>query len=683
MVTVMGGGVAIPARYLDSVLVVRRSASKAADEPWNGVREAGSVSVAASSLDCAESFLTTGIRLLVDDGDLRGSRHWFDRAYRMAEQAGDPHVMAEAALGLGGLWVHEHRTAAAAAVLEARLRQALSLVEPQSSLALRLRARLAGEADYRGAEHAAILAVLDEARRAADPVARAEALSLAHHCLLGPDHGALRRDLAVELLGACARTQRRSDLLMGLLWQTVDQLLDGDRHAERRLAELRDQLAAEDHLAVGFVADAIDVMLAIRADRLGDAEAMAQACAERGTAAGDVDAAGWYGAQLVAIRWYQGRLVELLPMLHDLVHSPTLSVVDNAYFAALAVAAAMAGDESTAAGAVARLRGDELADLPRSSTWLVTMHGIIEAANLLGDADTSARAYELLEPFAHRPVMASLGVACFGSVHHALGVASLTIGQVDRATDHFREAINRNLALGHWPAARISRLRYAHARSRRGPSRDHAIRRHGSGAADPVAAMGPEPTEPTGPTGPTGPAGRAVTCTREGRQWRIGFGSRSVLVEHSIGMLHLAVLLANPGTDIPSIELASGAAALGNREALASVSAQPALDRTAMQQYRQRLSRLRAEIDVLEASDDGDRAARARAERDWLMAELSAATGLGGRARRIPDSAERARLAVGKAIRRAIARIDQSDPPIGDHLRRAVHTGMRCSYQPG
>ncbi|MDT5036673.1 MAG: hypothetical protein QOE03_1858, partial [Micromonosporaceae bacterium] len=146
-----GGGVAIPTTRVDSVLIVRRSASDAGAEPWNAIREGESVSVAASPIDRAESFLATGIRLLVDEGDLRGSRHWFDRAYLTAERAGDPHVMAEAALGLGGLWVHEHRTAAASVMLAARWRQALSLVEQQSSLALRLRARLAGEADYRGA----------------------------------------------------------------------------------------------------------------------------------------------------------------------------------------------------------------------------------------------------------------------------------------------------------------------------------------------------------------------------------------------------------------------------------------------------------------------------------------------------------------------------------------------------
>jgi hypothetical protein len=84
--------------------------------------------------------------------------------------------------------------------------------------------------------------VLDEARAAADPVLLAEALSLAHHCLLGPDHVTLRRELAAELIKASFRTERRSDLLMGLLWQTVDSYAEGDPHAGRLLGELRDHL---------------------------------------------------------------------------------------------------------------------------------------------------------------------------------------------------------------------------------------------------------------------------------------------------------------------------------------------------------------------------------------------------------------------------------------------------------
>ncbi len=629
-------------------------------------------------LDDAETLLTYGIQAQESDGDLMSARRWFDAAYREAERSGDVAVMGRAVLGLGGVWVHEHRTAAAAGLMRARLEQVLSMVDPTSNLALRLRVRLAGEEDYQTGQTESILAALAEARRTGDAVARAEALSVAHHCVLGPEYGALRRSLADELIGEGARTGRRHDLLMGLLWRVTDMFLDGDPHAERRLTELRDLLALENHLAIGFVVNAIEVMLAIRAGRFEEAEHLAKECAERGAEVGDADAAAWYGAQLVAIRWYQGRLPELLAMLTELVHSPSLSAVDNSFFAALALASVMAGDRQAAAGTLATLRGQGLAELPRSSSWLVLMYGVIEASYLLDNQAAAARAYDLLLPYSHLPMMASLAVTCFGSTQHALGVASLTIGNVDRALAHLREAVHRNLAIGHWPAVVSSRLRYAEALVRRGRPEDLAEAHDQRAQADEVAAtlgvrvnLGPEAG---------GAAVPAVSLTRHGRKWRVELGSRSVLVEHSVGMLHLAVLTANPGAEIAAVELVAGVDAFTVRSS--SMSAQPVLDRSAVQRYRQRLSELDDEIDDADSTGDHARGERARTEREWLLAELAAGTGLGGRSRAFSDDGERARLAVGKAIRRSLTHIESVDPVIGAELRAGVHTGVRCWYRP-
>jgi hypothetical protein len=625
-----------------------------------------------------ESLLASGAHALIADGDLEAGRLRFELAYHEAECAGDTTAIAEAVLGLFGLWVHENRTAAASTRLRERLRHALSLVEPNSSLALRLRARLAGEADYHTGEHTAILAILDEARRADDPIARAEILNLAHHCLLGPEHGGLRRRLAGELIGESFRTTRRADLLMGLLWQTVDLFLDAEPLAGRRLGELRELLCQQDHLAVGFVVSAIDVMLAIRAGRFDEAEALAQRCAERGAAAGDVDATGWYSGQLFAIRWYQGRVAELLPMFNDVAQSPTLSVVDNSFFAARAVAAATAGDHRTAAGVLAMLCGRDLADLPRSSTWLVTMSGIVETAHLLEDTDTAARAYELLRPFAHLPVIASLGVACFGSVHHALGVASLTTGNLDRAVVHFRAAVKANLAIAHWPAVVSARVRHAEALALRGLPQD-AVTRQRELATARGEAGGLEISLPAHRK--TQPAMPAV-CVRQGNRWRIDWRLRSVLVRHSVGMFHLAVLLANPDDEIHALDLVTGVDALGTASSGAAMSEQPTVDGDAMREYRQRLDELRTEIDRWEASDDLARAEDARVERDWLIAEVVGGTGFSGRTRNFSDNGERARIAVGKAIRRAVCQITEADAVIGRHLDHTVHTGIRCCYRP-
>ena len=170
-----------------------------------------------------------------------------------------------------------------------------------------------------------------------------------------------------------------------------------------------------------------------------------------------------------------------------------------------------------------------------------------------------------------------------------------------------------------------------------------------------------------------------MTCGRHGQHWRIGYGRRTVPVPHSVGMLHLAVLLANPGQDIPALELASGVATL-----LGSVTdtGQPVLDQRARSDYRQRIGQLRERIDLLEASDQPDRAAGARTERDWLVRELAGSTTINGRTRSFPNNPERARVAVTRAIRRTLTHVTTADTRLGEHLHDAIHTGARCSYRP-
>ena len=72
-----------------------------------------------------------------------------------------------------------------------------------------------------------------------------------------------------------------------------------------------------------------------------------------------------------------------------------------------------------------------------------------------------------------------------------------------------------------------------------------------------------------------------------------------------------------------------------------------------------------------------------RSGADLWTADLHAArTGFAGRTRSFPDQPERARVAVGKAIRRALARVTEANAVIGEHLRQTVRTGVRCSYWP-
>jgi hypothetical protein len=174
-----------------------------------------------------------------------------------------------------------------------------------------------------------------------------------------------------------------------------------------------------------------------------------------------------------------------------------------------------------------------------------------------------------------------------------------------------------------------------------------------------------------------------ITCQRDGKRWQVRFGGETWYIEDSLGMAYIAVLLANPGYEVSALELAAGpgmpnaAVVVGT-----AASAQPFLDEAAIRAYRARLSALQSEIDEYEAMNDPFRRERAQSEYDWLVSELVAALGLGGRARQFANNEERARVSVGKAIRRAITKVAGVAPEVGAELRATVQTGMRCSYQP-
>lgn len=172
----------------------------------------------------------------------------------------------------------------------------------------------------------------------------------------------------------------------------------------------------------------------------------------------------------------------------------------------------------------------------------------------------------------------------------------------------------------------------------------------------------------------------AITCARHGLNWRIDWGLHSVCVRNSVGMQRLTVLLNNPGTEFHALALT--AASHGVAEVTHTGRAQPVLDHTALRQYRDRIGQLAAEIDEREAVNDQEKATWLRSEYDWLVDELSSVTGIGGQSRNFADRGERARIAVGKTIRRALAHIATLDPELGKHLRDNIHTGTHCSYWP-
>ena len=350
-------------------------------------------------------------------GHLGVARTSFLAAVTHAEPV-DPVVLADAAVGLGGIWVSEHRTVEMRERYDGVLRRAREgLGDLDAGLLVRLDARIAAENLYlRNGSLDTMLAAVEAARRLDDPLPLAESLSLLHHVLLGPASSAKRLAIAAELIDVASAAGDAVLALMGVMWRTVDLLLVADAEADRSLLELRQRADALRVESLLFVVEVIDVMRSLRAGRMADAEEEATRALERGLSVGDADAVNYYATHLLAMRWLQDRSNEVLPLARDAVDASTVVAGDATFVAALAAIAADAGGPSLeeAQRELDRLVENGLENLPPSSNLLVTLFCVVEAAWILRDRRAAEAAYELLLPYADRPVMASIAVTCFG-----------------------------------------------------------------------------------------------------------------------------------------------------------------------------------------------------------------------------------------------------------------------------
>ena len=179
---------------------------------------------------------------------------------------------------------------------------------------------------------------------------------------------------------------------------------------------------------------------------------------------------------------------------------------------------------------------------------------------------------------------------------------------------------------------------------------------------------------------------------REGDYWLVEYEGLAVRLHDAKGLHYLARLLGEPGGEVHVLEMVSSEreGAVGTtstREDGLTMShdmdSGVLLDAQAKAAYRRRLAEIEDDIDQARLLGDGERAAQAHAEREFLARELSRAVGLDGRDRRADSSSERARASVTRAIRQAMVRITGHHPVLGEHLRHTIRTGTYCRYLPG
>ncbi|MEW6272005.1 MAG: hypothetical protein AB1689_22210, partial [Thermodesulfobacteriota bacterium] len=401
-----------------------------------------------------------------------------------------------------------------------------------------------------------------------------------------------------------------------------------------------------------------------------------------------------YGAQMLALRREQGRLEEMVDAVAAFAAQyPAVP----AWRASLAWVYAELGRDEDARRELDLLAARDFADLPRDMFWLLSLWLVAEVVGWLDDTRRAATVYALLLPFADHCVTSGAAF-CGGSLERSLGVLAGVLGRFDDAARHLAAAATVNERIRARPWLAHGELDRGRMLLRRGAAGDvAAAREHLLRAAEAARSLGmasllarAEALLGDGEAAASA-AGDEAVLRREGEYWTIAYRGSEACVRDARGVRLIALLVASPGRDFRATELAAWPAPTPSEaDSGAAVEqaglrtgpledVEPGPDARALADYRARITRLRDEVEEAERFNDPLRAARAREEMALLADELS---GSHGARRRWATDAERARLAVTKAIRYSLRKIERAHPDLGALLATAVKTGVTCRYEP-
>ena len=550
-------------------------------------------------------------------------------------------------------------------------------------LRLRVMASLARVLAWHGLDMSRAQAMAGEAvaaaRKAGDQGLVATCVLAQHNASWQPGTAARRYELATEAIGLARDAADRELLLEARLLAATDLMELGDPAFRAELDEFLRLAGTVSQPRLRYAALVRRATLALLAGRFAEAQRQIDQAALLGEECGEPGAGDVRNDQTWDLLSAQGRLGELAGVLPEMFPDPESRQARG--LRALALLAA--GSRAEAAEMVAPAL-EELAPPPENHQWLLGVAFGAELAAAFGPRPVAEHLYEALAPYADQTVVSGAAVTFRGAVAHHLGVLAAVLGRTGEALAHLGNAIAVHERLGALPWALRSRYELAgiwqHEPGRREAAAvalaDVAAEAHRLGmvqlARDAEARSFAAGRTPVG----SGALGR------HGALWTLSYGGVTARMRHAKGLADLAILLAVPGRPVPAADLvvAAGAGALGLADL--RLGADEILDSTARRQIQARLADLDGEIAEAEQWADPHRAARAREERDTLLAELASAAGLAGRARRLGDQSERARKTVTARIRDVIGRIEQVHPALGAHLRMSVTTGTYCTYSP-
>jgi tetratricopeptide (TPR) repeat protein len=623
----------------------------------------------------------------------------FMAAAELARRLERPEELARAALGLGaGLGGFEVR------LFDQRqidlLEEAIAaLPVADSSLLAWIMARLSVALSYAGSEERRVdlsKEAVAMARRVGDPPALAYALSTYCDAIATPEHLDERLEASAEMVRLAREAgDRELELLahrfrVESLFQAGDiPGLDAEIEAYARLSEVLRQPLSQWYVPLFRGARAL------MEGRFKDSERLAAQALEMGERAHSMNARMMADfTQLTEAYRQEGRFEEMEVQWRRFVEAyPEMASVAD--WIAFALATVGQGDQAKARADIERLAASgALTMLGGGGMWIVMTAFMAEVAAAVRSVPAAEILYEALGPFGPQLVVCGVGGATYGSVWRELALLADVLGRHDEAVGHFERALEAHRAAGALPYLAHTQREFAATlltrgepgdRERAGQLLDTAIETYRRLGMHRWLEQAEALNEPA-------PAGSEFR--RDADVWAVGFAGRTVRLKDSKGLRDIALLLVRQGIEVHCSELIASAegAGLGPVPSWREVAegglstAGPAgdgvLDDRARAAYKARLADLQEDLDDAEQSNDPERAARARAELDFLAGELAAAYGLGGQARKFGDPSERARKAVAERIRAAIARVKRVHPELSRHLENSIRTGIFCSYRP-
>lgn len=626
-------------------------------------------------------------------GDLGASREAYRRALRAARAAGSPELLAEAAVGFAGL-----PEATVDHVTRSVLDEARAALPPHdSALLARVTIALAAVTPEPASTEVSNAAV-EMARRVGDRDALQQVL-WSWFLLSGWSPPLPERRLAVaeELLGMATDAGDRERAQFARQWRAAARFELGDVAGARSDLDvaLRDAVS----LRVPFLvwgATFPRAALALLEGRLGDADRLAHEALTIGERSEYLDVGGTFRNQLWALRREQGRFEEMLDIVRRHIGEGPAGRTDLGRLA-LALSLVEAGDADGARRTLEPVTALLAAPLFRN---LLAQAMLAEVLWHLEEPTHAERVYGALLGRAGHHVTSFVFNFSWGACDRYLGQMATLLGRHDDAERHFEDAhrLHEQLGAPGWLAH--GRLDQARMLLRRGGPEDRrravelarqaeeAYRSLGMTVhAERAAAL------PGSGAGAPATAAERGTFRLEGEYWALGYGGAQARLRDSKGLRYLGRLLASPGQELHALDLVVGEGTGGRRTTAAATrdaglelggggDAGAVLDARAKAAYKRRVLELREEIEEATANADAGRLAKAQDEMDFLLAELSAAVGLGGRDRKAASDAEKARQSVTRAIRGAIDRVGEAHPTLGEHLRATVRTGVYTSYSP-